>query len=88
MYLGSDKMKTLSDREKRVHNNKIVKHVIQLRKEQIKDIIYNLPMDLRQRTVNYHIKIYECIRDKKSNEAAEYMNKHMERAYRYYKSLD
>lgn len=56
--------------------------------QQIKDIIFNLPMELRQRTVNYHIKIYECIRDKKPNEAAEYMVKHMERAYSQYKRLD
>lgn len=57
-----------------------------LMSEQLKEIIYNLPTNLRHRTVDYHDKIYESIRDQKPTEAAEYMRLHMERAYSYYKS--
>jgi GntR family transcriptional repressor for pyruvate dehydrogenase complex len=56
-----------------------------LMKKQLYDIICNLPLNDRNRTVYYHTKIYESIRDQKPDEAMNYMIKHMERAYNIYK---
>ena len=56
-----------------------------LMRKQFYEITYNLPLDKRDRIVNYHTKIFESIRDRKPDEAIDYMCKHMERAYNYYK---
>lgn len=56
-----------------------------LMKKQLKDIIYNLPLEERKTTVYYHTKIYESIRDKKPKEAMKYMYEHLERPYSFYK---
>lgn len=57
-----------------------------LMKEQMNDIIYNLPLEERKTTVYYHSKIYECIRDKNSKDAMQYMYEHLERPYNFYKN--
>jgi len=57
-----------------------------LMKRQMKDIIYNLPVENRKDTVYYHTKIYESIRDSKPEEAMKFMYDHMERPYSYYKT--
>lgn len=56
-----------------------------LMKNQMMDIIHNLPIEKRVDTVDYHIKIYESIRDKKSEDAMKYMYQHMERPYNFYR---
>lgn len=57
-----------------------------LMKKQMMDIIYNLPVEKRKDTVDYHAKVYESIRDKKPFDAMKYMYEHMERPYNFYKA--
>lgn len=63
---------------------KLMKTLSILMKNQMRNIIYNLPKENRADTLKYHTKIYEAIRDKDSDKALKLMSEHMERPYAYF----